>query len=118
MPVTIGYRFGEWQVSWGYWTKHRLSFLVMVVRLYDEPPAQTEVAGAKKVQLVPERVRVVVRGVCGASNLAASTCTRTMGSDGALTELIELSGGRDGLNNEDLDRFIERFPIQRAQKRK
>ena len=33
MPVTIGSRFGDWQVTWGYWTKHRLSFLVMVVRV-------------------------------------------------------------------------------------
>jgi hypothetical protein len=36
MPVTIGSRFGDWQVTWGYWTKHRLSFLVMVVRVRDE----------------------------------------------------------------------------------
>ena len=32
-PVTIGSRFGEWEVSWlGGWTRHRLSYLVMVVR--------------------------------------------------------------------------------------
>jgi hypothetical protein len=36
VPVTIGSRFGEWHVTWGYWTKHRLSFLVMVVRVKDE----------------------------------------------------------------------------------
>jgi hypothetical protein len=30
-PVTIGCRFGEWQVCWlGGWTKHRLFYLVMV----------------------------------------------------------------------------------------
>ena len=65
---------------------------------------------------VPERVRVVVRGVCGPPNLAASTCTRTLGSDGAITEVVELKGGRDGLNDADLETFIERFPIQRTQK--
>ena len=33
MPVTLGSRFGDWQVCWvGGWTKHRLSYLVMVVR--------------------------------------------------------------------------------------
>ncbi len=32
----VGSRFGEWHVTWGYWTKHRLSFLVMVVRVKDE----------------------------------------------------------------------------------
>ena len=34
IPVTIGSRFGEWEVSWlGGWTRHRLSYLVMVVRV-------------------------------------------------------------------------------------
>ena len=33
-PVTIGSRFGEWQVTWlGGWTRDRLSYLVMVVRV-------------------------------------------------------------------------------------
>ena len=32
-PVTIGSRFGEWEVTWlGGWTRDRLSYLVMVVR--------------------------------------------------------------------------------------
>jgi hypothetical protein len=33
MPVTVGSLIGGWQVTWGYWTKHRLSFLVMVVKI-------------------------------------------------------------------------------------
>jgi hypothetical protein len=33
-PVTIGSRFGEWRVCWlGGWTRHRLAFLVMLVRV-------------------------------------------------------------------------------------
>jgi hypothetical protein len=33
-PVTIGSRFGDWEVSWlGGWTKHRFGYLVMVVRV-------------------------------------------------------------------------------------
>ncbi len=33
-PVTIGSRFGEWQVCWlGGWTKHRHFYLVMLVRI-------------------------------------------------------------------------------------
>ncbi len=33
-PVTIGSRFGHWQVRWlGGWTRHRLFYLVMVVRV-------------------------------------------------------------------------------------
>ena len=32
-PVTLGSRFGDWQVCWlGGWTRHRLSYVVMVVR--------------------------------------------------------------------------------------
>jgi hypothetical protein len=32
-PVTLGSRFGNWRVCWlGGWTRHRLSYLVMVVR--------------------------------------------------------------------------------------
>lgn len=32
-PVTIGSLFGEWRVCWlGGWTRHRLSYIVMVVR--------------------------------------------------------------------------------------
>src|SRR5579871_4697482 len=33
-PVTLGSRFGDWRVCWlGGWTRHRLSYLVMVVRV-------------------------------------------------------------------------------------
>ena len=33
IPVTIGSRFGEWQVCWiGGWTRDRFTYLVMVVR--------------------------------------------------------------------------------------
>ena len=32
-PVTIGSRFGDWEVSWlGGWTRNRICYLVMVVR--------------------------------------------------------------------------------------
>jgi hypothetical protein len=37
-PVTIGSRFGDWEVTWlGGWTRDRLSYLVMVVRHRAEP---------------------------------------------------------------------------------
>jgi hypothetical protein len=33
-PVTIGCRFGEWEVCWlGGWQRHRLYYLVMLVKL-------------------------------------------------------------------------------------
>ena len=34
--VTVGSRFGEWRVCWlGEWTRHQLSYIVMVVRGVD-----------------------------------------------------------------------------------
>jgi hypothetical protein len=33
MPVTVGSRFGDWHVTWGFWATHRLYFLVMVVKI-------------------------------------------------------------------------------------
>jgi len=34
MAVTLGSRFGEWRVCWlGGWTRHRMCFLVMLVRV-------------------------------------------------------------------------------------
>jgi hypothetical protein len=33
-PVTLGSRFGDWEVTWlGGWTRDRLSYLVMVARI-------------------------------------------------------------------------------------
>jgi hypothetical protein len=41
-PVTLGSRFGDWQVCWvGAWNKHRIGFMVMVVRIIPESPTVT-----------------------------------------------------------------------------
>src|SRR5216684_898450 len=42
-PVTLGSRFGDWEVCWlGGWSKHRLHYLVMAVRVAgDENYGQT-----------------------------------------------------------------------------
>jgi hypothetical protein len=33
-PVALGSRFGDWQVCWlGGWTRHRIFYLVMLVRV-------------------------------------------------------------------------------------
>ena len=66
-PVTLGSRFGEWQVSWlGGWSKHRMYYLVMVVKVQcqdDEPNAQSPIAGAPK-------------GRAGSRTRAGSKCLR------------------------------------------
>jgi hypothetical protein len=55
--------------------------------------------------------RVVIGAVYGTPNLATSTCIRRL-SQGALTELVNLDGSRDEWSDEQLERFIESFPIQ------
>jgi hypothetical protein len=38
MPVTRGSRFHDWTVCWlGGWSRHRLHFLVMVLRVKPDP---------------------------------------------------------------------------------
>jgi hypothetical protein len=59
----------------------------------------------------PEVFRVLTRATCGRPNLATSTCTRTLMPNGHLSELVTLDGGRDGLSDADLDRFVAGFPI-------
>ena len=61
-----------------------------------------------------QSMRVLIRGVCGPANLATSTCTRSLSENGHLTEIIHLDGGREGLSDEDLDRFVENFPVERS----
>jgi|HubBroStandDraft_4_1064222.scaffolds.fasta_scaffold156760_2 hypothetical protein len=61
-----------------------------------------------------ETLRVVVRCVCGPSRLETSKCTRMLGRNGLLIEVVELDGGLEGLTDEDLARFITSFPVEAA----
>ena len=61
-----------------------------------------------------KRFTVVVSALGRPLNLGGSTCRRRLGPDGTMTELVQLDGSRDGLSDEELDRFIERFPIETA----
>jgi hypothetical protein len=45
-------------------------------------------------------------------NLAASTCRRTLGTDGSICEIVRLDGTREGLPDADFEKFIESFPIE------
>ena len=58
-----------------------------------------------------ERLRVVVCELWRLANLATSTCTRTRSAGGMLVEVVHLNGSREVLSDEDLDRFVERFPV-------
>ena len=61
---------------------------------------------------VPQkRIRVLVDDMGGPVDLTASTCTRTL-RRGTLLEIVELRGNGNGLSDEELESFIESFPIQ------
>jgi len=56
--------------------------------------------------------RVIVCDCLGPANLAKSTCTRRLGPNGALIEIVNLEGDLEGLTHEDLERFIASFPVE------
>jgi hypothetical protein len=56
--------------------------------------------------------RLVVRPVIGPTDLAKSTCQRTLCPDGSLMEVVNLNGNGSGVSEEELDRFIASFPIE------
>jgi hypothetical protein len=65
----------------------------------------------------PRRVfRMLVSHAAGGNaNLEIATCRRYFWSDGTLMEYINLNGcSKSGITNEELDRFVERFPITRG----
>jgi hypothetical protein len=69
----------------------------------------------RRCQVSKEPFRVLIRSVCGEPNLTTSTCQRRLGRDGRLTEIINLDGGRDNFSDEQLEAWIEKFPIEGPQ---
>jgi hypothetical protein len=63
-------------------------------------------------QVAREPFRMVVSHAGKPLDLAKATCTRTLMPDGQLMELVNLHGSNYGLSDEDLERFIQSFPIE------
>ena len=59
-----------------------------------------------------EPFRLIIRPVFGPTNLANSTCTRTLAPDGSLMEIVHLDGNGADLSDDELERFIASTPIQ------
>ncbi len=59
-----------------------------------------------------ERYRLVVGRIGPEEGLQNATCKRTLCANGLLMEVVRLNGSSDGLTDEDLDRFVESFPIE------
>jgi hypothetical protein len=62
----------------------------------------------------PQRGQRLVSIAMGRTlKLEKCTCTRTLSSDGFLAEVVDLNGDSPELSQEELDRFVARFPIVR-----
>lgn len=58
-----------------------------------------------------ESMRVIIRPVVGQVDLAKCTCTRRLNDD-ILVEIVDLDGSLDTVTREDLDAFVDSFPIE------
>jgi hypothetical protein len=63
------------------------------------------------VQNPRTQLRCIVSTAGQSLNLATSSCTRSLTKDGCLTELVDLDGTSDDISDEELERFIEGFPV-------
>ena len=62
-----------------------------------------------------ERLRMVVRTVGIEDDFETTTCSRTLWPNGKLFEMVHLNGHKPGsktLSDEELDRWVESFPIE------
>ena len=70
-----------------------------------------ELAGVSGVPR--QRLRFVISTVGLTRDLTRCTCRRTLAPNGLLTEFVDLGGDYPKWSDEDIDRFVEQFPIQR-----
>lgn len=61
-----------------------------------------------------EAFRVAIHSLGRPLHLATSTCVRRLSLDGTLTEIVQFDGDGKELSKEEVDRFVERFPIHIA----
>ena len=58
------------------------------------------------------RFQIVVSHAGRPFDLATATCTRTLMPDGGLMEIVNMNGSGHDLSDEELERFIQSFPIE------
>jgi len=66
----------------------------------------------QRSQIERGRFRIVVSHAGKPFNLATATCTRTLMPDGGLMEIVNVNGSGHELSDEELERFIQSFPIE------
>jgi hypothetical protein len=67
----------------------------------------------QRSQVERGRFRIVVSRAGKPFDLATTTCTRTLMPDGGLMEIVNVNGSGHDLSDEELERFIQSFPIER-----
>jgi hypothetical protein len=79
-----------------------------ITRLEDRFATQRDFVGNPR-----DRLRIVVARMDRALSLETSRCKRSLTASGSLMEVVKLDGVRGGLSDEDLEKFVQRFPIER-----
>jgi hypothetical protein len=64
-----------------------------------------------------EPIRILLHYTGPPASLEEAKCHRSLLADGNLMEVITLYGSSEGILEEDLDRFVSRFPIEPYEKR-
>jgi hypothetical protein len=59
-----------------------------------------------------QRLRIVVSRMDREASLETSTCRRTLTATGSITEVVRLNGNRSCLTDQQLERFINSFPVE------
>jgi hypothetical protein len=91
-----------------------LTTVVLPLQLRNKRRPDLLLGCGQRCSAAPEPFRVVISSIWRSTNLRRSTCTRTLGPDGSLTEIIHLDGSGRDLTEEQLEEFIRRLPIQPA----
>ena len=63
-------------------------------------------------RIFTQPLRIVVSQV-GPLDLSKATCTRTIWPNGHLMEIVNLHGTDVDLSKEDLEKFVQSFPVER-----
>jgi hypothetical protein len=58
--------------------------------------------------------RVIVSAIAKPLNWETSKCTRTLGANGSLLEVLILDGNCRDVSAKELDQFVGRFPFSRS----
>jgi len=59
-------------------------------------------------------LRIILTRIGDEADLKKATCSRSLSAGGFLMELVNLKGCNNTFTSEEMDRFVESFPITRV----